>query len=415
MNRTDAIVVGGGLSGLAAATLLTLDGLDVTVLEAQHDLGGRAQTDERHGFVRNLGAHALYRAGAAAALFRRLGVPTPGGVPEPNRILVVRDGRLEPAPVTLTSLARSRLLPPAARFETARLLARLPAPETGRGRTWRAWMDEEIRHTPTRTLFEMVSRLATYADDAERQDAGVVLAQLRRALSNVVLVDGGWRTLVDGLADRARAAGVTIRSDAPVEAVEHDGRRVGGVRLRRGGRLEADRVIVAGGGPHDFAALTGLPAPATTPVRLAAFDVALRRLPRPNTLYALGWDAPLYLSVHSAWARLAPPGGAVLSCARYLGATPPDPAAHRAELEALVDLAQPGWRDEVVAARFLPNLTVAHDLPLAGRPRHPAHTPVPGLAVAGDWVGPEGLLTDAAVASAEQAVAAVRGRVAVPA
>ena len=79
----------------------------------------------------------------------------------------------------------------------------------------------------------------------------------------------------------------------------------------------------------------------------------------------------------------------------------------RPRLEALLDRAQPGWRDEVVDVRSGRRLVVAHGRPLpgsgfAGRP--PAAVPdVPGLFVAGDWVGPEGFLTDAVLASGRAA------------
>jgi phytoene dehydrogenase-like protein len=123
----------------------------------------------------------------------------------------------------------------------------------------------------------------------------------------------------------------------------------------------------------------------------------------------LGIDHPLYLSVHSATARLAPEGGALIQTAKYL---PPDhresSASDEAELEGLLDLVQPGWRDAVVQRRFLPDMTVMNALPLASgngtqdRP-NPEVTDVPGLYLAGDWVGNEGLLVDASLASAKRA------------
>jgi UDP-galactopyranose mutase (EC 5.4.99.9) len=47
---TEAVVVGGGIGGLAAAASLAADGADVTVLEQQPRLGGAANLIERDGF-----------------------------------------------------------------------------------------------------------------------------------------------------------------------------------------------------------------------------------------------------------------------------------------------------------------------------------------------------------------------------
>ncbi len=47
---TEAVVVGGGIGGLAAAASLAADGADVTVLEQQDRLGGAANLIERDGF-----------------------------------------------------------------------------------------------------------------------------------------------------------------------------------------------------------------------------------------------------------------------------------------------------------------------------------------------------------------------------
>src|SRR2546422_7305961 len=55
----DAIVVGGGFAGLAAATLLAEEGARVVVLEARPHLGGRARSfvDPETGAVVDNGQH----------------------------------------------------------------------------------------------------------------------------------------------------------------------------------------------------------------------------------------------------------------------------------------------------------------------------------------------------------------------
>ena len=93
---------------------------------------------------------------------------------------------------------------------------------------------------------------------------------------------------------------------------------------------------------------------------------------------------------------------------RYLGGAYPTAAEAERDLEELMDRVQPGWREEVQVRRLVPELLVAHDLPRADRGGLAGRTPVAvpevgGLFLAGDWVGSEGLLADASLASARRA------------
>jgi hypothetical protein len=54
-----------------------------------------------------------------------------------------------------------------------------------------------------------------------------------------------------------------------------------------------------------------LESPASEEVRAACLDVALGAVPCPRNRFVMGLDAPLYYSLHSAVARLAPEGGGV--------------------------------------------------------------------------------------------------------
>jgi hypothetical protein len=98
----------------------------------------------------------------------------------------------------------------------------------------------------------------------------------------------------------------------------------------------------------------------------------------------------------------------LIQAAKYL-AGQSDPAIDRAELEQFADLLAPCWRDRVTMTRFLPNMTVAYAMATPeGRPGVDALAQH-GVFLAGDWVGPENMLTDAAVASALRAAGMVQG------
>jgi phytoene dehydrogenase-like protein len=204
---------------------------------------------------------------------------------------------------------------------------------------------------------------------------------------------------------------VTVTTRARVERLELAQGAVAAIALDDGTRVEARDVVVAGDpqtalrlAQRERASELARAIAALVPVRAACLDLALSRQPRPDRNFALGLDRPLYLSVHSAsGAALAPPGGALIHLARYLA---PDETPHReamrVALESLADEVQPGWREVLVHQRLMPAMTVSHGLPsYRGRRPEARVAEIPGLWLAGDWVGERGMLADAAVASAE--------------
>ena len=427
---TDVAVVGGGLAGLAAATYLARAGRSVTLFEKSRTLGGRAATHTKGDFRFNIGPHALYRGAEGIKVLRELGVQFSGSVPSASGAYAVENGTKHALPGGFVSLLTTGLLRLPGKFETARLLASFQKIDARalQHLTVRQWLDSTIRQPDVRRLVQALFRVATYANAPERQSAGHAIAQLQAALSsNVLYLDGGWQTLVDGLRAAAEAAGVRIVAGSRVESVVGDA-AARGVRLTDGAVVSAGAVVIAAG-PLEAAAL--LPsghdavlqawAEAAVPIKAACLDIALSRLPRPRATFALGIDQPLYLSVHSAVAKLAPAGGATIHVAKYLDPdVPSDPKSDERQLEGLLDLVQPGWRAVLVERRYLPNMVVYHALVTAaaggaaGRPG-PAVPNIANLYVVGDWVGATGLLADASLASAKQAAARIASTPARPA
>jgi phytoene dehydrogenase-like protein len=229
-------------------------------------------------------------------------------------------------------------------------------------------------------------------------------------------VDGGWRTLVDELRAAAERTGARIVSDAHVEGVELGDGHARGVRLRDGRLVRASAVVVATG-PRDAAKLMdGGEHPAIrrvadrlTPTRIACLDVALERLPVPDCPVVQDLDGPRFMSAQSVYSRVAPEGSALIIAFKQLDPRyPGDPREDERDLEDLLDAAQPGWRGVLVRRQYLPRIEAVGTLPtareggFAGRPG-PRVPGLDNLYLAGDWVGPEGFLLDASMASAQRA------------
>jgi phytoene dehydrogenase-like protein len=413
--RFDAIVVGGGVAGLTVAAYLGHAGKRTLVLEKSTELGGRGASRRNGGFCFNLGPHALYAAGHGVRVLGELGVSIRGGKPDAGGGYAICDGKKQTMPGGFVSLLTTGLFGVADKIEFARLLSSIaridPAPWDAR--TVREWVDTTASRGRVRHFLSALVRLTSYANADDALSAGAAIRQVKQALhASVYYLDDGWQSLVGGLAAVVTKYGVTIRAGVKVERVIVDG-GVRGIVTSEGERFSANAVVLttppavasalAGGSARGLADF----ARAALPLRAACLDVALSRLPVPKARFGLGIDRPLYFSVHSAVAKLAPEGGALIHAAKYL-AQGEEGDGVRAELEALLDLLQPGWRDVTVSARFLPKMTVVEAAPLAalgglaGRPTV-AVAELPGLYLAGDWVGEEGLLADASFASARSA------------
>ena len=400
-------MVGAGLAGLAAAATARRHGARVVVLEA-HRAGGRARTVERQGFILNMGAHALYARGPGAAVLAELGISPLGTPPPLASYRALASGTQYLLPSGPASLVRTRLLGPRAKGRLTRFFVRLARAAPGRLGTvsMAEWLDGQHLGPDAAPVVRALVRLSTYTDDLVGCSADAAVAQLQVASRGGVLyLHGGWGPLVGSL-----AAGVTVRS-----GVEVTGLGVGtdGVSVHSSeGTYAASRIVLATGGPAAVRRL--LPddpgwGDLGGPVTAACLDVGVRGVPTPG--YVLSLDDPVYVTVQSPPGRQAPEGDAVVAAIRYGSRAA---AEDRAQLDGL--LGQAGVVDDrIVTRRFLASMTVAGALPrpgsggLAGRPAVTA-TGVPGVSMAGDWVGPVGLLADAALASGRAAgLEAVQG------
>ncbi|PGZ98567.1 dehydrogenase [Bacillus pseudomycoides] len=418
MTKYEVAIVGGGIAGLMAAIYAAKAGKRTIVLEQQKQLGGKAITNKKQGVYFNLGGHALYK-GEAYEVFRELGLRLEGSTPSTDDYYGMWKEQLLPFPTNISSFFQTMLLSWGGKIELAKWLIKLGKMDTS---VWnqisvRDWIETQLHDPMLRNVFYALLRTSTYVLAPELHAAGPALKQLQRSLKGVLYLDKGWGTLVEELRELAAGQGVELITSCKVVAVEHQDQKVHSILCEGGTRIEASNVILTTPPsishklvPHaDQTALDTWNKQAI-PVTVACLDIGLRQLPNPKHQFIFGLDQPIFFSHLSREGKprpaiLSDDGTKVISLFKYQGPQT-DAAKDESELEQVLDVVQPGWRNELVIRQFLPKMTVVHDFPHMKRMENPgpAVPEIEGLYVAGDWVSHGELLVDASVASAKRVV-----------
>ena len=307
-----AVVVGGGISGLAAAHALVEGGAEVTLLEADDRLGGKIRTSEFDGQPVDEGPDAfLARVPHAVELSKRLGLGDDLVSPGTGSASLWLDGRLQPIPTGLVlgvpvdfgPLAESGVLSPEglarARQEPSRpglpinddvtigdlirerygaeVHERLVDPLLGginAGRTEELSLDVGAAQLAAvaRTASSLTEGLRQQRSDHPPDPSAPVFYAPR----------SGMGALVDALASSLRTSGARLRTSATVTAIERRADRWL-VEGEDGSVEDADAVVVTS---PAYAA-----APLVAPHSPAAADLLARIGYASVTLVTLAYDA----------------------------------------------------------------------------------------------------------------------------
>lgn len=293
MTAVDAVVIGAGHNGLAAAVNLASKGWSVTVVEAKDEPGGAVKTREltRPGFRHDVAAMNLSMfAGSAfhgrhAADLARHGL---GFVPAEHCFAsIFRDqswlGVSKDLAVTTSRIAA--LSPKDAEAWNAMFaefgadaphifgLLGSPMPSWAAFKVlWKAW-----RARGTAWLYDMVRLLLAsprdFLDsrfenqkvktmmaawglhlDFSPDTAGGALFPYLESMANqafgMVIGKGGASTIIDGMVGLLKEKGGSVRTGSPVEEILTSGGRATGVRLASGEIIEARRAVIANAHPQ---------------------------------------------------------------------------------------------------------------------------------------------------------------------
>ncbi|NMB62084.1 MAG: NAD(P)/FAD-dependent oxidoreductase [Chloroflexi bacterium] len=89
----DALIVGGGMAGLTAATYLSKSGAKILLCEKEDELGGLVRTFQRNGFTYDGGIRAFENSGVLFPMLKQLGIDLPL---VPNRVTLGIEDRVIP-------------------------------------------------------------------------------------------------------------------------------------------------------------------------------------------------------------------------------------------------------------------------------------------------------------------------------
>jgi phytoene desaturase len=273
-----AVVIGGGLGGLATAVRLAAAGWRVEVCEQGPLFGGKMNTFECDGFRFDTGPSLITMPWVFEELFEAAGSSLARHVTltnvRPLADYVYADGtrftyttslpewlktvrQLEPRDcegflrfmrlgARLFALSRETFLrrPPTAPPDLRSLKALGRFPLRGAWGNYHATVAAHFRSPHLRQLF---GRYPTYVGSSPYHTPATlaVIPYIEYAYGGWH-VEGGLYRIVESLVGLARGLGVSLHTGARVRAIEHAGGRVRGVRLADGTGLAADVVVMNG-------------------------------------------------------------------------------------------------------------------------------------------------------------------------
>ena len=276
------VVIGAGIGGLVSSLLLASRGLDVTLVEAGDEPGGKMRAVEVDGVAIDAGPTVFTMRWVFDEILAEVGSSLKDLVSLTPLSVLARHAwrghadRLDlHADVQRSADAIARFASPAEakRFlafcdEAKRIYRRLEGPHIRSSRPSLMQMGADLgpggikalaglgpfaslwqtlgRHFHDPRLRQLFARYATYCGASPWAAPATLMLVAHVELDGVWSIDGGMARLAQRLAELAASRGVELRYGAAAQRIDTTQGRASGVVLRSGERLAADSVVFNG-------------------------------------------------------------------------------------------------------------------------------------------------------------------------
>ena len=265
--RKKAVVVGGGLGGLATAALLAREGFSVTVYEKTLSLGGRAVCKKVAGYWLDSGFHSLRAAhrGPAAIVLKKLGKRIEFATKYSDGVIpkTYHNGRLVDSPLSIRQLLlRYPLLTFMQKIRMMILIHKIktiPLEKLDQMTIAQLLHATNISDQTIMAHIKQMIAIAYYCEpDLEKISAGELARYLAEWPYDVGFPKGGWKQIIDKLQEAILKNSGIIRTGKEVKGVlitnelggaergtsETNFGRAKGIVFHDGSKEEADIIIL---------------------------------------------------------------------------------------------------------------------------------------------------------------------------
>ena len=247
MTEYDAVIVGGGMGGLVAGSLLARSGLKIAVFEKSGALGGRAWSRKSGTRIMEGGTHILPCAdrGEMAKVLCFLGIDV--NIIPFEELLIYHQGKLQSDRKLISSNEAQKEVN---RIKAEILTMSFEQTEALDNVTFKDWINERVKLDETMAYFTARALVFSTINDISELSAGELLRRMKKWIETGIhsgIVEQGLVSIYEAISSSIENDGGMVRTKTRVNEIVIKDEKVKGVKLKSadGEKLIESKVVIS--------------------------------------------------------------------------------------------------------------------------------------------------------------------------